>query len=309
MKIVFFGTPPFAADILLFLIKNDVDIIGVVTQSDKRRNNSKKQINVKKIAEEYLPSIPLFQPEKASSIDFINELKELDADLFVVVAYGQILKQELIDIPRLDIINVHASLLPKYRGAAPIERAIMNGDEKTGITIMKIVKKMDAGSILLQKEIPISSDMNSLQLREKLCEVAKPLLLKAIEDFEKGLVKYLPQDESKATYAHKISNADRQIIWSMNAKQIYNLIRALSPTPCGECFISINGKKKLLKVKNSKVVNKTGNIGEVLQFEKDLFIVACKDKAIQLLEVQLEGKKTMPAEDFIKGIKGKVIIS
>jgi methionyl-tRNA formyltransferase len=307
MKIIFFGTPEFAANILCYLLENKVNVVAIVTQPDKEKGrSSNKRITVKDVAKKSCPNIPLYQPNNASDAGFLNQIRQHNADLFVVVAYGKILKQSLLDLPKLDTINVHASLLPKYRGAAPIQRSLLNGDEETGITIMKIAPELDAGDIISMKKLSISSTMNGKELETALCDLSKPLLLDVIKNFSIGNVEYLPQDDSKSTYASKIEANDKKIFWDKPAKQIHNLIRAFSPFPGAECLFSINGLTKRLKVKKSLVVPHSGYPGEILFFEKDLFIVACKENALQLLEVQLEGKKKMPIKDFIHGIKGEI---
>lgn len=294
MRIVFFGTPVFAFKILSFLIKNKVNIIAVVTQP-----KSEESIGGVKQGMQQYPFISLFQPEKASASNFIHAMKELDPDLFVVAAYGQILSQELLNVPKLGSINVHASLLPKYRGAAPIQRCLMAGDKETGITIMKMTSKMDAGDILDFEKISISDEMTFGELEEKLIELASPLLLKTL----KGNFQGTPQDESKVSFAPKIKIEDCDINWDKPATLIYNQIRALSPHPGARCNININGKNKVLKILKASIANISGKPRQILTINKNELIVACKEDALNILIVQLEGKKAMPINSFTIGCK------
>ena len=306
MKVVFFGTPYFAAEILKYLVENNIDICAVVTQKDAF--NRKAIIpEVKKEAAEIL-DVPIFQPHKASDPAFIEELRKFNADLFIVVAYGQILKKELLDIPRKDAINVHASILPKYRGAAPIERAIWEGEEKTGITIMKMVAKLDAGDIIATDEVYIDPDMTSKELKQKLLEIAKPLLLETIHLFEKDQISYEKQDDKYSTYAHKIEKEDLLLDFNKDAKSLHNQIRALSPSPGARVEILLNGVKKYLKILKSKIIDQKSEPKKIICFEKDNFIIGCNGQALQILELQLEGKRAMNASDFIKGVKNKIEI-
>ncbi len=306
MKIIFFGTPVFAAEILEYLLDNKIDVLAVVTQPDKTNKNRVHIPAIKKIAEKF-PEIDIYQPEKASDPDFIQSLKKYKADLFVVVAYGQILKQELLDIPKLDCINIHASLLPKYRGANPIRRAIEKGEDTTGVTIMKMVKKMDAGDMIRTKEVEISDNMDFGALEEKLIEISKPLLLEVIKDYEKDRVQFTTQDESGVTFAKKYTYEEMQLDWNKDAKDNFNLIRALSPKPGAFIKILINDQTKILKILKTKI---SDNFlpPKKIDIQKDALFIGCKDRSLKILEVQLEGKKRMKAADFIRGIKNQFLI-
>lgn len=305
MKIIFFGTPAFAANILDYLIDNKVNVVAVVTQSNKQRGNPSE---VKIVAEKKIPSIEIFQPEKASDPDFIEKMKSYNPDLFVVVAYGKILRPSLLEVPFKDSINVHASLLPKYRGAAPIQRALINGEKKTGITIMKIVKELDAGDIIAVKEVDIDEKINFLELHDKLCAAAKPLLLEVIKQYEKGEVKKHPQNDLQATYASKITAEDLEIDFNKDAFVVHCLIRGLSPIPGARCSLEINNAPKKVKILESEVVLLTGMPGEVVSREKGNFIIACKKDAILIKKLQIEGKKPVSSSEFISGIKNPIKI-
>lgn len=305
MNIIFFGTPEFAANILDYLIDCNVNIVAVVTQSDKQRG---KPSSVKLVSEKRLPSVEVFQPEKASAPEFIQKMKSFNPDLFVVVAYGKILRPSLLAVPSKDSINVHASLLPKYRGAAPIQRALIDGEKKTGITIMQIVSELDAGDMIAVKEIDISENMNFGDLHDLLCDAAKPLLLEVIKRYEKGIVNKVPQDNALATYAPKITAADQEIDFNRSANEVHNLIRGLSPVPGARCTMEINGAAKKIKLLESQIEPLNGKPGEILKCEKGNFIIACAIGSVSIKKLQIEGKKVVTLNEFISGIKDAIKI-
>ena len=297
---VFFGTPEFAKNQLLYLLDHGIKIIAVVTQPDKPRGR-KQKLSPSPVKQAYLDrnlSIPLFQPEKASSEEFIQEIQNLSPDMLIVVAYGQILKQQLLDIPSYDCINVHASLLPKYRGAAPIQRAIANGEKETGITIMKIVKKLDAGDMLLVKKIPIPQDATFEQIESNLSNVSGPALIEVIKAYESNAILPVSQDEDKVTYAHKITSQDLLLDFSKDAESLHNQIRAFSPKPGAYCLLEDNKRCKILL---SKIVPSSKNPYENIEFSSEKWVVACGKSSLQILRLQLEGKKAMDFKDFVKG--------
>lgn len=305
MKIVFFGTSAFAAQILRSLINSaNHTILAVVTRPDRVKGRS-LQLSfppVKAGLVEMQSTIDIHQPEKASTEDFAEILKSYKADLFVVVAYGEIIKKFILDIPRLGCINIHASLLPKFRGAAPIQRCLMAGERETGITIIDMVSQMDAGDMLAKAAIPIPEEMNFGELEEKLCNLSCELIAKVLQDFTDNEVARIPQDHTKATFANKILAEDEEIVWSHSAEEIHNLIRALAPFPGAWCKVLFGKDWKRLKIKKSLVEKHlTGNPGHILQFDKKNLVVACGSSALRILEVQLEGKKVMPVEEFLKG--------
>lgn len=302
MRVVFFGTPIFAARILEYLIEKKIDIVGVVTQTDKEKESGA----VKKIAIEKL-HVEIFQPESAKDPHFLEQMKKLLPDLFIVVAYGKILPQSLLDIPTLDAINIHASLLPKYRGAAPMQRALMNGEEKSGVTIMKMVKEMDAGDIIAYDEIKIDPKMNFQELHDHMCEIAKSLILQVIDLYDKKKVVTIPQDSSKVTFAPKITFEDLILHFDKDAKNLYDQIRAFSPSPGARFLIQINDQRKYLKILEAEILPLDGKIGDVKLDKKD-FIIFCKKGSLRLLKVQLEGKKIMSAEEFMRGVKASIKI-
>jgi len=276
----------------------------VVTRPDRSRGRSKKMLPsaVKALCQEKWPELPVFSPERASTSEFVETVEKLGADLFVVVAYGEIIKTNLLTIPLKGCINIHASLLPKYRGAAPIQRSIMDGEKESGVTIMEMVLKMDAGAILEVEKVAIPHSMNFGELEQALCNVAKPALLRTIEKIEENTLVKIDQDESNVTFAPKISLEDRLIDWKKGAGQIHNQIRGLSPSPGAFCFVEIKGERKRLMVKKAiDLPEVEGEAGQTLIYEKGEWVVGCGNGALSLLLVQLEGKKPMSVEDFLRG--------
>ena len=303
MNIVFFGTSQFAATLLECLLKHKLNIVAVVTRIDKPQGRSLKVGSppVKELMQKSYPDIPVLQPLKASTPEFADHLKKYNADLFIVAAYGEILKSLILDIPFLGAINVHGSLLPKYRGAAPIQRCLINGDQETGVTIMKMVLAMDAGDMLEKSTVSLTSSTTFGELEQKLSEIACPALMKVIGQIKAGTVHPVPQDPSEVTFAAKITPAETEIKWNRSATDIHNLIRGISPQPGAWCWVEIGADKKRLKIKRSEVVEGQGCFGENLVFSDKEWIVACGTGALKLLEVQLEGKKSLPISDFLRG--------
>ncbi|MBS0647962.1 MAG: methionyl-tRNA formyltransferase [Verrucomicrobia bacterium] len=305
MNIVFFGTSPFAVHILRSLLEHKLNIVAVVTRTDKPQGRSLKVSPppVKQLVLQSHPDLPVLQPLKASTPEFAELLKKFKPDLFIVAAYGEILKNFILEIPRLGAINVHGSILPKYRGAAPIQRSLMNGDPETGITIIKMVLEMDAGDMLQRVKIPLSPEDTFGEMEQKLAEISYPALIKVIHDLEKGTLSPIPQDPSQASFAPKIASQETEIQWSRPAQEIHNLIRGISPQPGAWCWVEIQGEKKRLKIKRSQVAAgfPKGYFGENLAFTDKEWVVACGQGALRLLEVQLEGKKSLPIPDFLRG--------
>ena len=303
MNVIFFGTPVFAANVLAFLLENNVNVAAVITKPDRPKGRSGDPVPtpVKLIAQ--ARQIPVFQPALVSAPEFADVIASFKADLFVVVAYGEIIKQHLLDMPTKGCINLHASLLPKYRGAAPIQRSIMDGEEKTGATIMHMVRKMDAGDIIKVVEIPIESQANFIEIERNLCTAGSHALLEVVRDFESGSVQSIPQDHSKATLAPKIELEDCEICWSLTAQQIHNLVRGVMPDPGAWCYVKIRGQKKRLRVNKAEViVVEAETPGNILRYGKEGLVVACGQNALRIIELQLEGKKAMSAEELMRGI-------
>lgn len=278
-----------------------------MTQPDKPKGRSLQMSPsaVKTLVSQNSPSIPIFQPLKASDPLFLEHLKAFAADLFVVVAYGQILSQKLLDIPPLGCINVHASLLPKYRGAAPIQRCLMAGEKKTGIAIQQMVKELDAGDVLVSKEVTIPEEMIFSELEKKLIETAQELLWEVISDFKKFEKAKQPQNHSLKTYASKIDPKECQIDWNRSAQEIHNQIRALSPKPGAWCWVESLGERKRLKILRSRTIV-TDTKSEVGSFDPNQQSIACKENSLCPFEVQPEGKKPMLFSDWIRGQKNQL---
>ncbi len=302
-RIVFFGTPSFAAEILLALIHEKVPIVAIVTQPDRPKGRSLQVVpsEVKTVAQQHLPDVPILQPAKASNAAFLAELKALPADLYVVVAFGQILPQSLLDIPKLGCINIHASLLPKYRGAAPMQRSLMHGEKQTGVAIQKMVRELDAGDVIATSKIDVAEETTLGELHDALCQLSKPLLLSVLRSYAHGVPSATAQDVSQVTFAPKILPEETELSWEKEAHTLHNLVRGLSPRPSAWCWVDLSGEKKRLKILRTKVVAGTAPIGELASI-KDL-VIGCGKNLLQLLEVQPEGKPKMRGSDWVRGLK------
>jgi methionyl-tRNA formyltransferase len=306
MKVVFFGTPHFAVRHLEALIESKIEVVAIVTRPDRPQGRNRHILEppVKQWAKSFLPDIPILQPEKCSTPQMCEVLRSLGADLFVVVAYGEIIKQAVLDIPPLGAINVHGSLLPKYRGAAPMQRALLHGEEETGITIIKLVLKMDAGDMLWQEKMQIPLDMTLPELEEKLIEIGRKGLLEVLHAFETGQVARTPQDEGAVTFAPKIEPEECRIDWKCPLIAIHNLIRATTPHPGAWCEVESGGKKKRLKILRSHFEQQKHRIsGKVFQEAKDTMCILDETGLLSIEEVQLEGKKVMAIAEFLHGFK------
>lgn len=302
MKIVFMGTPDFARTALEKIIEAGHEVVLVVTQPDKPKGRSGElQISdVKACALEH--DIPVFQPVRIKEAEHVAYLKSIGADIYVVAAFGQILSQEILDIPKFGCVNIHASLLPKYRGAAPIQQAILDGEKVTGVTIMQMAAGMDTGDILIQREIPIDEEETGGGLFDKLSILGGELIVDALPLIEKGELIPVPQDEEKATKCGKLSKNMGKIDFCKDAKTIGNLVRGLNPWP--SAFTSLDGKSfKIWKAKALSESSKGKEPGSIVSVSKDSFTVATGDGLLEITEVQLEGKKRMAVRDFLLGYK------
>jgi methionyl-tRNA formyltransferase len=300
MRIVFFGTPTFSAYILEKLIEAGHDIKAVISKPDKPkgRHLHLEMTPIKKYISEYHPEIPIFQPLKVSDPTFAPTLESFDADLFVVVAYGEILKQHVLDMPKKGCINVHTSLLPKFRGAAPIQRAIIEGEKVTGVSIMHLVKKMDAGDVILQKQIEIEPEITFGELELKIMDLGAKALLEVLTE---GTFRGAVQDESLVTFAPKVELEECEISFHETGTQIHDLIRGVNPEPGAWMHITVKGEQKRLRVFQAKVSDLNGNAGDLLEYGKR-WVYACREGSIEFLDVQLEGKKRMKAGDLMRGL-------
>lgn len=298
MKFIFMGTPEFSAPILDRL--NSLgEVALVVSQEDKRKGRGKKvtKTPVKVKAEEL--GLEVYQPQDVNSSDSIEILKEIGADIIVVVAYGQILKKEIIELPNKYIVNVHASLLPGFRGAAPINRVIMEGKEVTGVSLMRVEEGLDSGAVSAVKEIEIEG-MDAGELEEKLSIMGADLLEDFIKEVEEDKVKFVPQDESKKTYANKILKDDLILDFRDNSKNLVNIIRGLSP----HYGAKFSYEDKIYKIFDAEVVECSSDrvAGTILKSDNELLIKS-GDGAISVKEIQAPGKRAMKIDDFLRGNK------
>lgn len=301
MKLIFFGTSDFALPSLKKIIESKHEICAVVTQPDRKKGRRLVVTPPPVKAAVSALSFPIHQPVKASSPESLKALRRYDADLFVVVEFGQILKKELLEMPRIFCVNLHASILPKYRGAAPINWSIMNGDEKTGVTTMKMNEKMDCGDIIDQEEVPIRKTDDCGSLKKRLSEKGGDLLLNTINDIEAGSIDLKKQDEGKASFAPKLKKEDGLIDWSKGAKEINNRVRGLSPWPSAYTHF----KGKLLKIWKSefRYDGSRYDAGEINGFEGDAILVCAGKGVLVIKELQLEGGKRLGSGVFLRGHK------
>lgn len=304
MNIIFFASSQFAVPSLKAIIKNGHNISCVITQPDRKKGRGLvlERTPVKSAALDY--GLKIYQPDEINTTDQVKLIKSLNAELFVVIAYGQILSQEILDIPKIFSINAHASLLPKYRGAAPINWAIIRGEKTTGVTIIKMTKDMDAGPIIMQEEALIDDFDTAKTLEDKLSKAASGLLLKSIKLIESKKYELAKQDEKKATFAPKLKKNDGLIDWKMAASSVYNLIRGCAGWPGAFTFY----KGKLLKIQKASLISFPGPSvkrppGEIAEVSKNGIAVACGQDYLAIHELQIEGKKIMRAQDFIAGHK------
>lgn len=298
MNIVFMGTPDFSIPSLQILLNSNHKVAAVVTQPDKQRGRGQKIsfTPVKEIAVNN--NIPVLQPEKLKDESFINELKKINADLFVVVAY-RILPKEVFEIPKYGSFNLHGSFLPAYRGAAPIQWALINGETETGLTTFKLAEKVDTGNIYLQEKIKIYPDDNFETLHDRMSEHGADLVLDTVNLIESGEYQLKPQDDSLASPAPKITKEICLIDWNKPANEIHNLIRGLSPHPAA-FFIHNN---KVIKVYKSEIVNDNSLKPTQFKQTKSDLIIGCGKGALRIIEIQQEGKKRMTIEEFLRGYR------
>ncbi|GBD39679.1 Methionyl-tRNA formyltransferase [bacterium HR37] len=293
------GTPEFAVPSLKALIESGDEVVAVVTQPDKPKGRGLEVTPppVKILAQKY--GIPVLQPQKIKTEEFLKQLEELRPDIICVVAYGKILPKDILELPRYGCINVHASLLPKYRGAAPINWAIIRGEKVTGITTMKMDEGMDTGDILLQREVPIEDEDTAETLSHKLSLTGAEVLIETLNLLKEGKLKPIPQNHSQATYAPMLKKEDGKIDWGKTAEEIKNLVRGTLPWPGAYTFLD----NKILKVYKVRVVEGQGKPGEVIKSDKETLRVATGENALDILELQIEGGKRLDTATFLRGRK------
>lgn len=299
MRIMFMGTPLFAAVSLKRLIDEGYDVKGVVSQPDKRQGRGMLLVptDVKKVAEEY--NIPVFQPETIKNGELMPFLEEIDPELIIVVAYGKILPEYVLNYPKYGCVNGHASILPAYRGAAPIQRAVINGETETGVTAMYMEKGLDTGNMILVKKIPIDPNDTAQTLHDKLACIGGSVLVETIERFKRGDFSSEKQDDEKATYAKMLSKAEGEINWNEDNSAVYNLIRGMDSWPMAYTYYM---GKRFVPFGYEKTEGE-GKAGEIISVTKEGFTVACKSGAIKISEVKFDGKKRMSVKDYLVGNK------
>ncbi|UJF25797.1 methionyl-tRNA formyltransferase [Planococcus sp. 107-1] len=303
-KIVFMGTPAFSAPILRMLVEEGYEVISVVTQPD-RPVGRKKVLTPTPVKEEALRlGLPVYQPEKLKNPDELQVVLDLKPDLIVTAAFGQILPTAILEAPKLGSINVHASLLPAYRGGAPIHQAIIDGQTETGVTIMYMVDRLDAGDIISQTAVEIGKTDHTGSMFEKLSAAGTQLLKETLPSIVEGTNKRIPQDEEKVTFARNISREQERIDWSKSAQAIYNQVRGLHPWPVAyTTFKDANMKIWWTEEADS---SKTGKPGEVVELTDEAILVQTGEGILALTELQPAGKKRMSAQDYLKGPKIQV---
>lgn len=297
MKIIFMGTPDFAAASLEALIASRHEIQAVVTQPDKPkgRKGELTPSPVKVVAEG--KGIKVYQPLKVRDEEFVKTLRAYNPDVIVVVAFGQIIPLSILQMPKYGCVNIHGSLLPKYRGAAPIQWAVLDGEKETGITTILMDEGIDTGDILLKKTIKIDTDETSGSLFDKLMALGAETILETLDELEKGNLTPIKQGDSPTAYAKMLTKAMGLIDFTRSAKELDCFVRGMDPWPSAYTLLA----GKTLKLWKVRAVEKSGKAGSVIEIGKESFTIACGEGAIEVLEVQLEGKKRMSAGDFLKG--------
>jgi methionyl-tRNA formyltransferase len=312
LRIVYFGTPEFAVPTLRTLLQSPAKVVAVVSQPDKPKGRGRRVAATPTKELALLSGVPVLQPTKLRADEFLSDVSALKPDLGVVAAYGRILPEALLKIPRLGMINVHGSLLPKYRGAAPVHRAVMAGESVTGISIMRVVPELDAGPVLALQPRPIGPDETSAEVERDLSELGASLLVSVLDPLARGQIVETPQDDSQATYAPKILKSEGPIDWSLPAGRIHNLVRGLQPWPLASTTIA--GVRCLVHRTALPPGGRTaeaprhghdeppGQAGTVVRAAGDALAVAAGDgQTIELLRIQPEGRRVMTAREFLSG--------
>jgi len=302
MRVVFMGTPDFAVPSLEITAKEH-ELLAVVTQPDRKRDRG-QNVKFSPIKDRALAyDVPIYQPEKVSTSEFIALMEQLNPDVIVVVAFGQKIPKALLELPAHGCINVHASLLPQYRGAAPIQYAIINGDQKTGVTTMYLNEGWDEGDMILQAEEPIYPSDTAGTLHDRLAVKGAELLGETLRQIEAGTAPRIPQDHEQATYAYKLEKSDGEIDWNLNAVNIHNLVRGLNPWPTAYTYLG----KEMLKLWETEVVSsREYPPGEILEISPQGILVGTPQGGLLLKQVQRQGSRMMAAYDAANGLRMKV---
>jgi methionyl-tRNA formyltransferase len=304
MRILFMGTPDFAVPCLEKMIAGGYNVVAVVTQPDRPKGR-KGELAPTPVKEAALRlGLPVLQPEKVRAAEALEELEKYEADLLVTAAYGQLLPQRLLDMPRLGCVNVHASLLPRWRGGAPIHRAIIEGDAESGVTIMRMVMALDAGDMISRVVVPIDEADTAESLFHKLSEKGSDLLIETLPQIEAGTITETPQDEALVTFAPNLSRDDERIDWTKDARRLYNQVRGLNSWPVA--FTTLDDK--VMKIWQAKVIEEDSvpskfEPGSVVTTTSDAIVIQCGRGTLALVEIQPSGKRRMPASDYLRGVK------
>jgi len=300
LRIVFLGTPAFAVPTLDALLGSRHRVVAVLTRPDRPRGRGQRMFDAPVKARAAAAGIPVLQPDRLRDPAFVESLAALRADLGVVAAYGAMLPESVIGAPRLGTINVHASLLPRYRGAAPVHRAIIAGERETGVTIMRIVKRLDAGPMLASVTRSIGREETSVDVERDLAHLGAALLVEIADGLAEGSVAETPQDEDAATYAPRLTKDDGAIDWSWPAARIHDLIRGLHPWP--HAFSFLDGRRFILIASAADGLTASSDApGTIVESEGDRLVVATGNGALRLLQIQPEGKRSMSVRDFLAG--------
>lgn len=308
MRVMFMGTPDFSVYSIKAMVDEGYNVTCAITQPDKKKGRGHKMAHPPVYDYASEKGIEIFQPENLKKENFEEILKTQNPDIIVVAAYGKILPEYVLNYPKYGCINVHASLLPKYRGAAPIQRCIIDGEKKTGVTIMYMEKGLDTGDMILKKEVEITKDDNYETLHDKLALIGVDALKEALCLIKSGKMEKEKQDDNLSNYAAMIDKETAKIYWNKTAEEIFNLVRGLYPYP--KAITTYDGK--LFKICKATVTDKksTENLGEITNVYKDSFDVSCKDFNLNVTRIQTEGKKEMDVSDYLKGNlieKGKIL--
>jgi methionyl-tRNA formyltransferase len=299
-RIVFFGTPEFAVPTLDTLLRTRHSVVGVVTQPDRPRGRGQKLTDAPVKERAVSGNLPLLQPERLRDAAFLAALSALRADIGIVAAYGRILNDAVLATPRLGLLNVHASILPRYRGAAPVHRAVIAGETETGVTIMRVVKALDAGPMLAVARRPIGPDETSEQVERDLATLGAHLLADTLDALGEGRVHETAQDDAVAIYAHRLTKADGVVDWTQPAARLHNLIRGLHPWPHAYTFLH-DRRFILLRSAVSPASDNAARPGTILEAHGETLIVATGEGRLHVLEIQPEGKRPMGPREFLAG--------
>ncbi len=302
LRVIFFGTADLACPSLVALSERpDFEVVAVVTQPDRPKGRDLKLQPPPAKVEALQRRLPVLQPERARRPEFVAELVQYRPDLIVVAAYGQILPASILDLPPSGCLNVHTSLLPKYRGAAPIQWAILDDETTTGVTIMKMDPGLDTGGILTQEPTPIESSDTAQTLHDRLARIGADLLVRTIPDYLGGRIQPRPQSHSEATYARKITKEDGRLIWTQPARTLWNKVRGLTPWPGAWSLLPDTPAQPLIKVLEAQPATASGVPGEVLAADKAGIVIACSPDSLRILKLQREGGRRLTAQEFLAG--------